>query len=227
MKLDERGRTKIFYGDMREQMPELTRQAKRPLCTEDLMRKRIEAYTKRDENKEGKELWNNWSDNYFDLADAFIYLPNGDLIIDYQSTTLRELTTKTTLTKEGTIKLTPEKTKRIEREKFSAKELEKMVLNKPLTEKQAQEHPIWNALTRGNKQLLTSYIGLALQEGIGEGKGMTIRLPQERKNYTELRPICMTGMLYGSIISADQDFKHPITLIGLPHLAVTYQETTH
>lgn len=143
---------KEFSGKAINAIPSMLSKGRSPISSAQLMKERIES-----RNTSDSELYSNWICNYFSTGDGALYLPDGSLVIDYDSQALRKLSSESGLNESGALTLEGLTANDVEGALFTKKELKKMILGKKLTLKEAKDHPIWQALARGDKKLSEAY----------------------------------------------------------------------
>jgi hypothetical protein len=127
----EKGRDKFKWYEGRniEQMPRLINDNKIPMNVAQLMQRKLEV------RNSDKEIKSAWIDNPFDLGDAVVYHPNGNMKIVLDSRDLRNISPNVTLNN-GALRITPEHYNSLKGEEFKEGEfgkinewLQKKILN--------------------------------------------------------------------------------------------------
>lgn len=142
---------KEFYGRNVDQMPLLVAEGRVPMSVAGLMNKRLH-YERQD-----------WRDNYFDTGDGVAYHPDGKrfkVVLDAQP--LREMTGESQLNA-GALVLTDGVYESLEGQEFTRKELEK-ITGRNLSPDEVKAHPVWQALARGDNDLLQAYTDATFAE---------------------------------------------------------------
>jgi len=173
---------KEFYGLNVDQMPKLLAEGRVPMSTKDLMLRRVEL-----RHSDDKELRAGWMDNYVDTGDGALYLPDGSLGVVYDSQAIRDLTRESPLIRGA---LVSEDLPTGGDLVFTKEDLEKMIIGRELTLKEAKAHPIWRALTRGDSVLSHAYAEMVFadhKETRGDNFGMGIRLRGSSPGAPEIR----------------------------------------
>ncbi len=150
--LNESEKYKEFYGRNVDQMPLLVAEGRTPMSVSDLMTRRLEVAPSKN-----APFRASWTDNYFDTGDAILYHPDGRIKVVHDSQILRGMTDKSKRVG-GALVLEDGVFDSADGTEFSARELSKMIREKPLTAKEAKAHPLWNALARDDKKLLGAYV---------------------------------------------------------------------
>ncbi|PIN88483.1 hypothetical protein COU61_04735 [Candidatus Pacearchaeota archaeon CG10_big_fil_rev_8_21_14_0_10_35_13] len=142
-----------FCGKNTEQMPLLISSGRVPMSVFDLLEKRTQLLTSRNPDKKEFDYFMN---NYFDTGDGVVYMPNGDLIVAYDSERLRNMDSASSLVN-GALDLSGFDISRVSGKRFSKSEVENMVKDTELSLSQVNEHLIWLALAHDDKALLKKY----------------------------------------------------------------------
>ncbi|MEK6926405.1 MAG: hypothetical protein AABW50_03955 [Nanoarchaeota archaeon] len=186
---------KDFYGRNVDQMPKLIAEGRTPLSVAGLMEVRL---------KYGKEL-RDWMNNYFDTGDGVIYHPDGRIKIVHDSQLIRELSPKSPL-KNSALVLEDGVYGSVQGQEFKKSDFEKYT-GKKLSAKAVKKNPLWQALARGDQNLLneyTNFIFSEAKENFKYDKNMGIYL-DSAGDTPKLRAWCVNRLDYRS--DADGGFN--------------------
>ena len=141
---------KEFEGSNYKQMPKLIAEGRIPLSFAGLMKRKLQVLNGSSEVRDA------WYDNYVDTGDGIAYNRSGNVKIELDSPTMRELNPKSAI-KSGALVISDYTFDNIQGEEFTSKDIAKYKFNTSLSESEVVEHPFWNALARGDKALLKEY----------------------------------------------------------------------
>ncbi len=142
----------VGFGRNIEQMPWLTSEGRTPLSVADLMRVRLDATDGTYGFKQS------WFENYFDCGDVVAYHPDGKFKIDLDSDHLRNVNPNSNIM-EGSLVLPDGTYDMIDGLEFKMNEIDRYLKENP-SQANTKENPIWQALARGDKSLLSDYIDM-------------------------------------------------------------------
>jgi len=177
---------KEFYGSNLREMPKLLAEGRVPMSVADVMKERLEL-----RHSDDAELRSNWMNNYFDSGDGALYLPDGKLVVAYDSKAIREMTPESKLVP-GTraLDLSGVSLRGIKGSRFTERDLGKMIIRQRLTLDQAKDHPIWQALARGDKNLSDAYAEMIFKDH-GYDEAMGIWLDSSKSDVPNMRAWCV------------------------------------
>lgn len=139
-----------FEGANYKQMPKLIADGRTPLSFVGLMKRKLQVLSASPEVRDA------WFTNYVDTGDGVAYDTAGNVKIDLDSPTMRELNPKSTI-KNGALLLPDGAYDKVNGQEFTSKDIGKYRFNTSLTEAEVNDHPFWLALARGDKALLKEY----------------------------------------------------------------------
>ena len=142
LQLNELEVYKEFYGRSIDQMPLLIKEGRTPLSVSGLMKRRIEVA-----DSSNQKLRDAYWLNYFHTGDALARDHKGNIKIVLDAQHLRDINKDSVLLNGGLLSTTEEYA-RLDGPEFKVGNLNKYSLDKPLTEAQVNEHPMWQALAR-------------------------------------------------------------------------------
>ena len=168
---------KEFYGMNVDQMPVLIADNRVPLSVNGLMNRRLEVV-----KSDNTELAVTWLNNYFDTGDAIVYHPDGRIKVVNDAQALREITPESNRVN-GALVLTDEAYNSLDGAEFTRNDLKKHV-GRSLRKGEVLDNPLWHALSREDKALLTEYAGMIFskaktQHGYDENMGLYLANAQE------------------------------------------------
>jgi len=144
-----------FQGKIIEQMPLLIAEGRTPISAAELMRQRIWALS------QPTEIKNAWWNNYFHLGDAILYHPNGKIKVELDSQLLRQLNAQSKL-QNGLLLIDDPRYTSSKGKEFDRNEL--TPLHTPLSKTAIYASPLWNCISREDKELLKEYTEAVFEE---------------------------------------------------------------
>lgn len=171
---------KAFEGRNTKRMPLLMKEGRVPMSVVGLMQRRLEVLN----SNVSKEVKDSWWNNYFDTGDAPAYDTQGNMKVVLDAQPLRELTSKSKL-HNGALVLPQGTYAGFQGEEFSKEQLAQYA-GKWHNKGESVNNPIWLALARGNKNLLSEYntatFARAKEFGYYNAMGVFVASPQEKEN---------------------------------------------
>jgi len=153
-----------FYGNNLVQMPLLIASSRTPISFARVMQRRLDL---RDGPQDVKTAWN---DNYFDTADAVIYGPDGEVLVELDAQTLRGVTSESPRNG-GAVILGANKDEALANYDTLKKQANVVVfdkgklgeINTGLSREVVKAHPFWKVIAR-NQTLLNDFVDYTFEE---------------------------------------------------------------
>jgi hypothetical protein len=181
-----------FYGANVEQMPNLIQAGRMPMSVAGIMQRRLNL-----RNASEVDVKTAWMDNYFDIGDAVVYHPNGDVKIVFDSQTLREMTSESQRNG-GALVLGEDVYQSLQGEVFKKGEVG--TVNSSMSKTDVKAHPVWKVLAR-DQGLLNDYADFIFAEGkerFGYDKAMGVYPSSCNGKAPEMRAFYISTLYYGS-----------------------------
>ena len=204
----------VYNGRIIDQMPKLIVQGYTPITVAQIMEQRILAWQSLDFEIEqrlkqkffnpklkNKELATVWGNNSFYSGDSIIYHPDGRIKVVHDSKTLRCINDTSPLKLNGSLVLPEGTFETAEGQEFSREDVDKFT-GKYLKQKEVFENPIWQALARGDKELLKTYVGQVYSKN-NDPDLMKIHVSKEKSDFEAERPWYLNGLGISSAVGSD------------------------
>ncbi|MBI5398658.1 hypothetical protein HZB03_04305 [Candidatus Woesearchaeota archaeon] len=170
----------LFDGSNTEQMPLLVAEGFVPASAAQIMQRRVDVLN----SNVPQEVKDSWWKKYFDTGDAPAYDSQGNMKVVLDAQPLLELTSKSKL-HNGALVLPQGTYAGLQGEEFSKEQLVQYA-GKCLNKGQSVDNPVWVALARGDKTLLSEYdtaaFARAKEFGYDTAMGIFVVSPREKEN---------------------------------------------